>query len=98
MNDKSLDMYDAAAAEARELFCRKNSQYGDSAFHPNNDVPAFQLWMRLSDVRRKTVRLDSLTGLAASGDCDALAKLIDDYRDVANYALIAVAVLQGIRT
>lgn len=76
------------------LFLKKNKQYGDSAFENNPEVPSFQLWMRLSDVRRKTVRLDQLTSLAASGDSEALKKLIDDYKDLANYAVIAVAVLE----
>lgn len=79
-----------------DLFAEKNRQYGNSAFKNNENVPAFQLWMRLSDVRRKTVRLDQLTHLAAQGDHDALEKLIDDYRDLAVYAVIAIMVLEDI--
>ena len=75
------------------LYLRK-AQYGDSAFEHDPGVSSFQLWMRLSDIRRKTTRLNSLTDLAARGDPNALDKLIDDYKDLAIYAIIAVAVLE----
>lgn len=89
----ALERYDIVAEGIRRLFITKNAQYGDSAF-THSDIPKFQYWMRLSDIRRKTTRLDSLTDLAANGDVLAKRKLINDYRDLANYAIIAVAVLE----
>lgn len=79
-----------------DTFQHKNRQYGDSAFERNDAIESFQFWMRLSDVRRKTTRLDQLTNLAARGDRDAYLKLIDDYRDLAVYAIIAVMVLEDL--
>jgi len=91
----SLDAYDNAAGDIRDLFVKKNSLYGNSAFEASPDgITSFQLWMRLSDIRRKTTRLDQLTSLASQGDSVALDKLISDYKDLANYAIIAVAVLE----
>ncbi len=90
----SKQMFDGVISGLAKIFERKNEQYGDSAFEHSEDAPSFQLWMRLSDVRRKTTRLDRLTDLAVRGNEKALAKLIDDYKDLAIYAIIAVAVLE----
>ena len=87
-------MFCDVIVELQDKFREKNRQYGDSAFKNNENVPSFQLWMRLSDIRRKTTRLDQLTHLASQGDREALDKLIDDYKDLAIYAIIAVAVLE----
>ena len=95
MND-SKQMFEAVIFELREIFDSKNKQYGDSAFEDDPGVSSFQLWMRLSDIRRKTTRLNQLTDAAARGDHDALVKLIDDYKDLAIYAIIAVAVLEDV--
>lgn len=89
-----VERYERAVDEIYQLFLKKNEQYGDSAFEDRPGITNFQLWMRLSDIRRKTTRLDRLTDAAAHGNAEALAKLIDDYKDLANYAIIAVAVLE----
>ena len=96
MND-SKQMFENVISGLREIFSEKNKQYGDSAFEKDTSVSHFQLWMRLSDIRRKTTRLNQLTDLAARGDHDALIKLIDDYKDLAIYAIIAVAVLEEVK-
>jgi len=92
----SNQMFEAVISGLRKIFREKNKQYGDSAFENDPGVSAFQLWMRLSDIRRKTTRLNQLTDLAARGDHGALDKLIDDYKDLAIYAIIAVAVLEEV--
>jgi len=93
VND-SKQLFENVISELREIFSSKNKQYGDSAFENDQTVSHFQLWMRLSDIRRKTTRLNQLTDAAARGNHDALVKLIDDYKDLAIYAIIAVAVLE----
>ena len=64
----------------------------------------FNLWMCFSDVYRKILRLERLTRTAAmdSKGCGDLIKikaaarkkLIDDYKDIANYAIMAVQILE----
>jgi hypothetical protein len=93
---ETLNKFEDVLTELQALFEKKNAQYGDSAFEDRPGISNFQLWMRLSDVRRKTVRLDSLTDHAARGDRECLLKLIDDYKDLAVYAVIAVMVLEGV--
>jgi hypothetical protein len=85
--------YEAALVDIQALFDKKNAQYGDSAFDESAEFPLFKWWMRLSDVRRKTARLERLTDLASRNDEEARKKLVSDYMDLANYAIIAVAVL-----
>lgn len=92
----SLEQYEKVIEEIQVLFEHKNHLYGNSAFTNNPGVPSFQLWMRLSDVRRKSARLEDLTYHASQGSREALKKLISDYKDLANYAIIAVAVLENL--
>jgi hypothetical protein len=99
----ALDRYDFALANIRELFRKKNAQYGDSAFYTGEDHSPFKWWMRFSDVSRKFTRLEQLTRIVTTPTHsqhekmlvdEAREKLIDDYKDLANYAIIAVAVLE----
>jgi len=92
----SNQLFDNAISRLRKIFREKNAQYGDSAFENDPGVSSFQLWMRLSDIRRKTTRLNNLTDAAARGNRESLDKLIDDYKDLAIYAIIAVAVLEEV--
>jgi hypothetical protein len=92
----SNQMFENVISGLRKIFKDKNAAYGNSAFEHDPGVSSFQLWMRLSDVRRKTTRLNQLTDCAARGNRDSLDKLIDDYKDLAIYAIIAVAVLEEI--
>ena len=88
-----INRWEDVIRQLREVFKQKNTMYGESAFY-EGEIPEFKYWMRLSDIRRKSTRLDKLTDLAARGDQEARRKLISDYKDLANYAIIAVAVLE----
>ncbi len=91
--DDSYSKFCNVICDLQDKFQEKNAQYGDSAFvHGAN--PSFKYWMRLSDVRRKTARMDNLTAHAVEGNKKAQKKLISDYKDLAIYAIIAVAVLE----
>ena len=89
----SNQLFDDVILELQKIFKHKNALYGNSAFY-TGDVPSFKYWMRLSDIRRKTTRLDQLTDMAIQGVPKARKKLIADYKDLAIYAIIAVAVLE----
>ena len=89
----SLNKFDEVSFHLREMFIDKNALYGDSAFYIGHTIK-FPYWLRLSDVLRKTARLESLTEKAIHDDKEAQKKLIDDYKDLAIYAIIAVAVLE----
>ncbi len=91
--DNSVDQFDGVITELREIFINKNASYGDSAFH-KGEYPIYKWWMRFSDVARKATRLEALTVAASCDNKDAQKKLISDYKDLAIYAIIAVAVLE----
>jgi len=102
VNDSKQKFDDQIHALAK-IFNAKNEQYGDSAFEIGDHDSSFKWWMRFSDVSRKFTRLEQLTTLAAGPvrtDAEhefrfnAREKLVDDYRDLAIYAIIAVIVLE----
>lgn len=99
----SKQLFDDQIHALAKIFNSKNEQYGDSAFYIGAPKSPFKWWMRFSDVSRKYTRLEQLTQLAAGPirteterviRGNARLKLIDDYRDLAIYAIIAVAVLE----
>ena len=87
-----LNDYADVQLELFKLTQEKINQYGTSRY--NNHSPLFNLWMCFSDVWRKVLRLEKLTHHAVQKDDEALDKLIDDYRDIANYATMAVQILR----
>lgn len=85
--------------ELERTTIQKLNQYGIDRYKQHN--PVFHLWMCFSDVYRKMLRLERLTVHAADGSETAMKKLIDDYKDIANYAIMAVQILEkqnGVRT
>jgi len=98
----SKQKFDDAISVLAKIFKAKNDQYGDSAFETGTTGSPFKWWMRFSDVSRKFTRLESLTQLASGPTRSnhekmmrdaAKLKLVDDYRDLAIYAIIAMIVL-----
>ncbi len=94
----SKQLFNDVISELAKIFIEKNDLYGDSAFYTGEPGSPFKWWMRFSDVSRKFTRLEQLTIGATAIPPDELnemakIKLIDDYKDLAIYAIIAVAVL-----
>jgi hypothetical protein len=77
-----------------DTFCLKLDQYGASRYEQHSNQ--FNFWMCFSDIHRKTLRLEELTQQSLGDDPDGAsrAKLIDDYKDIANYAIMAVQILE----
>lgn len=99
----SKQLFENSISELAKIFNDKNDLYGDSAFYTGEPGSPFKWWMRFSDVSRKFTRLEQLTQLATipihleehNGQRkEARDKLIDDYKDLAIYAIIAVIVLE----
>ena len=92
-NQEVMLKWEAVIDKLRRVTMKKIQQYGTSRYDGHSD--GFNLWMCFSDVYRKTLRLENLTVLTV--DCEdhvARAKLIDDYKDIANYAIMAVQILE----
>lgn len=87
--------FDQVTLELSEIANAKVRQYGNSRYEQHSDQ--FNYWMCFSDVHRKTLRLEELTRIAlleSEGRHIARKKLIDDYKDIANYAIMAVQILE----
>jgi len=101
---KIVTQWDDVITDLRNIFIEKIRLYGIGRYQKFGDE--FNYWMCFSDVYRKTLRLEQLTIIALSdiqqGACsysgsdvkEAQAKLIDDYKDIANYAIMAVQILE----
>jgi hypothetical protein len=76
-------------AEIRE---EKVRLYGESAY--NGTDPDEDCLERMLDIKRKFCRLQQLTRLLRAGDLTALPLLVDAYRDIANYAVMGVQILE----
>ena len=75
------------------VFDWKLEQYGTGMYEDHSK--SFRFWAAYFNIRRKTLRLERLTELALSeGSGDIELKLIDDYKDIANYAIMAVQILE----
>lgn len=85
--------------ELNDIFNEKLAQYGTGMYEEHSDN--FKYWAAFFNIRRKTLRLERLTELSL-GDFElngqeieeSRAKLIDDYKDIANYAIMAVQILE----
>ncbi len=81
--------------ELYTVFDQKLNQYGTGMYEEHSD--AFKYWSSYFNIRRKTLRLETLTIHAQGSDGfakESRAKLIDDYKDIANYAIMAVQILE----
>jgi len=84
--------------ELVEIFHYKLDQYGSSRYEEHSEQ--FNYWMCFSDVHRKTLRLEELTRLSLdiitqpNSAKAARVKLVSDYKDIANYAIMAVQILE----
>ncbi len=84
--------------DLRITFTQKIDQYGTEMYEGQS--ANFRFWSAYFNIRRKTLRLERLTelalhhpdGIAASYECRD--KLISDYKDIANYAIMAVQILE----
>jgi len=76
-----------------DIFVYKIEQYGIGMYE--NQTEAFKYWAAFFNVRRKTLRMEELTQQALGSEPEAArAKLISDYKDLANYAIMAVQILE----
>ena len=78
--------------ELYDIFCQKIEQYGTKMYSAH--TVHFKYWAAYFNVRRKTLRLEKLTNLSINGDAPARAKLLSDYKDLANYAIMAIQILE----
>jgi hypothetical protein len=95
MRDKIMELFNDTCGELWGVIEQKAHLYGWSRFGPHSDQ--FNYWMCFSDIHRKTLRLEMLTEQAlrnSSTNINAREKLIDDYRDIANYAIMAIIILE----
>lgn len=88
-----VDGWDKIVGHLRHVLIDKLSQYGTARYR-NSNTRRFNLWMCFSDIYRKSLRLEELTYKAVKKNPEALTKLIDDYKDIANYAIMAVQILE----
>lgn len=75
-----------------QTFASKIHQYGIGMYEGNSEP--FRYWAAYFNIRRKSLRLEQMTELAIEGSLVARDKLIDDYKDIANYAIMAVQILE----
>jgi hypothetical protein len=97
MREKIQALFEKTALGLWETISRKAALYGWSRFDSHSEQ--FDYWMCFSDVHRKTLRLEQLTVGALSLPPDEFndrckAKLLDDYKDIANYAIMAIIILE----
>lgn len=88
---KTQDEFERLIDKLASMRLEKVIQYGEDRYH--EDDLEFNLWMCYSDVYRKHIRLRQLTRDAAKGG-EVSPALIDAYRDMANYAIMALQVLE----
>jgi hypothetical protein len=86
------DGHQKISVELRDMLRDKLKQYGTNRYEAHNRD--FNLWMAYCDVYRKFLRLEDLTRAASTGTESAVPKLIDDYKDLANYAIMAIQILE----
>jgi hypothetical protein len=84
--------YENILADLAEIRLAKVAQYGESRYEEDDEE--FDLWMCFSDIHRKYIRLKELTKQVRSGDQAAVKPLIDAYRDLANYGIMGVQVIE----
>jgi len=94
-----ISRYTGIQDELRSIFQKKIRQYGIGMYEAHSNQ--FKYWAAFFNIRRKTLRLERLTELALQDMKyhyqeveEARAKLIDDYKDIANYAIMAVQILE----
>lgn len=88
---KHQQAYEIIACDLAEQRMAKCKLYGESRYEENDKE--FDLWMCFSDIHRKYIRLRQLTQLAREGDGQAINALLDAYRDIANYGIMGIQIL-----
>jgi len=91
-HSKVFEDYCRIANDLREVFQNKISQYGIGMYELHGHQ--FRYYAAWFNVRRKTLRLERLTDTAIGGNKEAKTKLISDYKDLANYAIMAIQILE----
>ena len=93
MEDKVKRRYLEIQDELSQIHSDKIRQYGIGMYEEHS--APFRYWAAYFNIRRKTLRLMRLTEAVLSmKDDEAQAKLIDDYKDIANYAIMAIQILE----
>lgn len=81
-----------------QVFRAKIKQYGIGMYHGQTET--FLYWAAYFNVRRKMLRLETLTetslfkSISIQDQEAARNKLISDYKDLANYAIMAIQTLE----
>jgi len=84
--------YEVISSKLADVRIDKVAAYGTSRYEDNDEE--FDLWMCFCDVHRKYIRLKTLTKLVRAGHKEALPALVDAYRDIANYGMMGVQILE----
>lgn len=85
-------VYESIISDLAEQRLAKIKLYGESRYEEKDEE--FDLWMCFSDVHRKYIRLRQLTKLARQGDKEAINSLVDAYRDIANYGIMGIQIIE----
>lgn len=89
---KSQEDFEKIVDNLATLRLEKVIDYGDSRYK-NLELDK-DLWMCFSDVNRKTIRLEQLTKSVNKGDTAAMKVLSENYKDLTNYGLMGVQILE----
>ena len=86
--------YELIISSLAYMRLKKCNQYGESRYEETDEE--FNFWMTFSDVHRKYIRLRELNKSAIKGDIDSLKSILDCYSDLANYAIMAIQLIEPI--
>lgn len=85
--------YENVIAQLAEVRLRKCIEYGERRYRV--DDPEFNRWMCYSDVYRKFIRLEKqMADVDPQAPSLGIVNLLETYRDLANYAIMAVQLLE----
>lgn len=83
--------YEKVIANIATIRLNKVIAYGEDRYNETDEE--FNYWMCYSDVYRKYIRIKTLTKAALKKGADG-ESLIDTYKDLANYAIMAIQILE----
>lgn len=92
-SENVIEHYALIQYRLKLTFKEKIQAYGIKMYHGQSQN--FRYWAAFFNCRRKTLRLEQLTLDATKGDVKAREKLLSDYKDLANYAIMAIQILEG---
>ncbi len=84
---KTQKRYEEILKELSEIRKQKVIAYGEDRYLETDKE--FNHWMCYSDIYRKFIRLKELTKNQTEGE-----SLLDTYRDMANYSIMAIQILE----